>query len=83
MEKRNYDKLLEYLRHGIEPVIFNSTRGNFLSTSRKYRVNANGFLTRNGKVVVTIGEMEKKIFAEFHQCSHSGRSSTWRKINKR
>ena len=82
METQNYNELLNYLNNGIEPALFNSTRGNFLATARNYDVNKNGFLTRNGKIVVTGEEMKKNVFEEFHRC-HAGRTSTWGRINAR
>ena len=83
MEKTEYSEVLNYLENGIEPKAFNSTRGNFLAKARKYDVNKNGFLTRNGKIVVTSGEMEFEIYEKMHRISHAGRTNTWKIINQR
>ena len=82
MEKTEYSEVLNYLENGIEPKAFNSTRGNFLAKARKYDVNKNGFLTRNGKIVVTSGEMEE-IYNKTHQCSHAPWRTTWKIINEK
>ena len=83
MENKLYVQILDFKTHGIIPAPADvpSSRGNFIATANKYAVNRNGALTRNSKVCVKQGKMEKDVFKSFHE--HSGRSACWEKIKAR
>ena len=68
MDNVTYQKTLNFLRNGILPSSFPSTKSNFISTSQKYTIVA-GQLQRNAKWVVQRNERDE-IFEAFHQ--HSG-----------
>ena len=81
MDLAEYKKVKNFLRHGILPQEYSSNKSNFLAKTRHYTLNANGFLMRNSKVVITKGPMAEKIFQELHD--HSGRIACWNRIKQR
>jgi len=80
MEDKLYEDVKKYLQKEEVPLNVPSTRANFIATSRKYSINARGFLTRENKPVVRVSEQEA-IFEAFHD--HAGRTACWERIKAR
>lgn len=80
MNDRLYDETHAYLTSKILPINLPSTVSNFRATAKKYAINKNGYLTRDGKTVVK-ASMQEEIFLALH--SHSGRIACWERIKKR
>ena len=80
MNKTYAAEIIEFLKHGTLPQKYSSSKSNFLSTARKYDLNKKNELTRNSKIVVLENE-KADIYNALHQ--HSGRTTTWNRINER
>ena len=80
MDEQKYKHTKRYLQTGYIPQNVSSTRSNFIATSKKYKLNKKGFLTRDNKVVIQ-AKNQQKIFKAFHK--HSGRIACWERTKKR
>ena len=80
MEEEIYDATHAYLTSKIIPTNVPSTVSNFRATAKKYEINKNGYLTREGKIVVK-ANMQEEVFLQLHH--HSGRIACWERIKKR
>ena len=80
MESCLYKQIKNYLLHNTLPDEFRSTKSNFISMTKKYKVNRKKKLMRDSKPVVQMKE-RKKIFKSLHD--HSGRTACWERINAR
>ena len=80
MENRLYDDVFKFLNSGTLPNEFSSTKSNFIRTARKYKINKKGFLTRNGKPVIS-ADNQAGAFLALHD--HSGRTACWLRIRTR
>ena len=75
-----YNETHTYLTSKILPFNIPSTVSNFRATAKKYKINKNGYLTRDGKIVVK-ASMQEEVFLAMH--NHSGRIACWERIKKR
>ena len=80
MQDKIYDATHAYLTSKIIPINVPSTVSNFRATAKKYAINKNGHLIRDGKIVVK-ANMQEEVFQHFH--NHSGRIACWERIKKR
>jgi hypothetical protein len=80
MDDQKYEQTKNYISTGKIPENLPSTKSNFIATSKKYKLNKKGFLTRDNKVVIQAKNQEQ-IWKAFH--NHSGRSACWERIKKR
>ena len=68
MEEKKRKEITKFIIEGILPSKFSSTKHNFKQEARKYQINDDGKLTRNGKPVALYDEKDK-IFEELHSNS--------------
>ena len=80
MDEQKYNDMKDYIATGKIPKNLPSTRSNFIATSKKYKLNKKGFLTRDNKVVIQ-AKNQQQIWKAFH--NHSGRIACWERIKKR
>jgi len=80
MDEKKYNDTKRYLQTGNLPEHVPSTRSNFIATSKKYKLNKKGFLTRDNKIVIN-ANMQAHVFKQEH--NHSGRIACWERIKKR
>ena len=77
-----YKSIKQYLASGELPSNLPSTSSNFQREAKRYKLEANGELSRQGKRVALYAD-RMKIFNAFHKGSHVGRDGTWKKIKAR
>ena len=77
-----YKSIKQYLARGELPSNLPSTSSNFQREAKRYKLEANGELSRQGKRVALYAD-RMKIFNAFHKGSHVGRDGTWKKIKAR
>ena len=75
-----YKSIKSYLANGTLPSNLPSTVSNFRREANKYKLEANGELSREGKRVALYKD-RMKIFNALH--AHSGRDTSWKKIKER
>lgn len=75
-----YKSIKAYLANGTLPNNLPSTESNFRREANKYKLEANGELSREGKRVALYKD-RMKIFNALH--AHSGRDTSWKKIKER
>ena len=80
MLSSHYNSIKAYLASGTMPSSLPSTVSNFRREASKYRLEANGELSRQGKRVALYKD-RMKIFNALHQ--HAGRDTSWKKIKER
>lgn len=80
MNDELYNDVLRYVAHGILPATYPSTKSNFIALAGHYAVNAVGFLTREGRVVIRHSELDT-LWSQYHD--HTGMNTAWKRIKLR